>query len=83
MNTFNSNGEETTVEGAVGGSSNGSNRGKKKSHQCHICGKVFQRSRDLEAHLRAHTGDKPFCCEKCGKGFKLKHHLKSHIYTVY
>ncbi|KAF0024111.1 hypothetical protein F2P81_022913 [Scophthalmus maximus] len=46
---------------------------------CHICGKSFQ---NMEAHMRRHTGIKPYGCGVCNKSFPrpgaLRRHKKIH-----
>ena len=43
---------------------------------------LFQSERNLTNHQRIHTGDKPYRCETCGKGFAscagLRQHFKCH-----
>ena len=36
---------------------------------CHICGKAFANTRNLNVHLRLHTGFRPFECEMCKRKF--------------
>ncbi|XP_063117625.1 transcription factor Sp4 isoform X2 [Rattus norvegicus] len=59
--------------------------GKKKQHVCHIegCGKVYGKTSHLRAHLRWHTGERPFICNWmfCGKRFTRSDELQRHRRT--
>ncbi|XP_066543403.1 transcription factor Sp3 isoform X2 [Amia ocellicauda] len=63
----------------------GSNLGKKKQHICHIpgCGKVYGKTSHLRAHLRWHSGERPFVCTWmfCGKRFTRSDELQRHRRT--
>ncbi|XP_047200725.1 transcription factor Sp3 [Girardinichthys multiradiatus] len=63
----------------------GSGVGKKKQHICHIvgCGKVYGKTSHLRAHLRWHSGERPFVCNwmYCGKRFTRSDELQRHRRT--
>ncbi|XP_060786008.1 transcription factor Sp3a isoform X2 [Neoarius graeffei] len=67
------------------GGGRGTNMGKKKQHVCHIagCGKVYGKTSHLRAHLRWHSGERPFVCNWmfCGKRFTRSDELQRHRRT--
>lgn len=50
------------------------------SIRCETCNRVFPREKSLQAHMRTHTGERPYLCDypSCGKSFCQSGQLKTH-----
>ncbi|TFK26981.1 STE-domain-containing protein [Coprinopsis marcescibilis] len=57
--------------------------GKIKAFVCPLfsCGRLFKRMEHLKRHLRTHTMERPFACNKCNKKFSRSDNLNQHLRT--
>uniref|UniRef100_A0A7S4DWU1 C2H2-type domain-containing protein n=1 Tax=Lotharella globosa TaxID=91324 RepID=A0A7S4DWU1_9EUKA len=54
---------------------------KPRKYKCLHCKKVFKQRSTVMAHVRTHTGEKPFKCSLCHRGFTQRSNLKRHEFT--
>ena len=54
-----------------------------KKYSCVICNKRFPYENSLKMHMMLHTGDRPFLCNHCGRGFVNQSALKVGLLSLY
>ncbi|XP_048488140.1 zinc finger protein 37 [Plutella xylostella] len=59
----------------------GASQPQKKQHECDICHKRCGSRNLLIEHMNYHKGNKPYCCEECGKRFSSKYTYQAHLKT--
>ncbi|XP_036405203.1 zinc finger protein 770-like [Megalops cyprinoides] len=59
----------------------GSSKVIRRNYQCPECPKSFSAPSKLRRHCLGHTGQRPFLCGECGRGFRQRAHLNTHRQT--
>lgn len=85
ISTGSSNLDYESTSPQSGSTSPTKGRPKKRTHICpwECCGKAYGKSSHLKAHIRTHTGERPYPCgwDGCGKRFARSDELARHYRT--
>ncbi|XP_035211892.1 protein sister of odd and bowel-like [Stegodyphus dumicola] len=52
-------------------------------YRCTYCPHFSNRKGNLKYHMRIHTGERPFSCRICSKGFRRNCDLRRHVITTH
>lgn len=47
--------------------------------RCPYCPRTFAFPSYLQRHITLHTGEKPFCCPRCGQRYTRRNYLRDHF----
>ncbi|CAH1779573.1 unnamed protein product [Owenia fusiformis] len=47
--------------------------------ECQYCGRLFYNRSEYEPHVRTHTGDKPYACDRCNYRSITRDNLRRHV----
>lgn len=50
---------------------------------CDLCQKAFRAKRDLDRHIKVHTGQKDYKCSKCAAVFFDRNGLQKHMLKLH
>lgn len=50
-----------------------------KRHRCALCDAEFGRKSHLTTHVRLHTGERPFWCDRCPRRFVRPDEMRRHV----
>lgn len=53
------------------------------SFSCNICSYTTDYKGNYSRHMMRHSGERPYTCNLCSKGFITKHHLGYHFRSVH
>jgi hypothetical protein len=70
-------GQEST--GSISDSGVGGASGRMFQCPLDTCGRLFKRLEHLKRHVRTHTQERPYACNRCGKRFSRSDNLTQHI----
>ena len=49
-----------------------------RTHECDVCGTTCPSPSKLVAHMRTHTGERPYKCDVCHAAFTASAHVRAH-----
>ena len=69
----------TGPDSVKSGSGSKAANANKKRYTCEVCQKRFSTAWYVRVHRKSHSGERPYICHNCGKGFMLPNVLQVHL----